>query len=559
MRSLVCFKIVALLVLTGCAAESPSEIATAPDSIVMYTGGVIWTGEEATTDASVMVVANNEIAYVGDGANIRIAPTETIDLGGRFVMPGFIDSHVHFYDGGLGLASVDLRDAVSPEEFTQRISDHARTLEVGKWILIGNWDHENWGGELPTKEWVDEFTPNNPVYITRIDGHMALANSLALELAGLNASTVTPSGGEIVRHPNGELTGIVKDNAMTLVGKAIPSMSDEDRLKVFELAQAHALSLGLTQVHAVSAGPVTNFLVDAFRYARDQGAMKLRVNVYSPLESWTETRDLIEREGLGDDQLNWGGVKALTDGALGSTTAWFHDPYVDEPAKSGFPLIEPEMLKALMSDADVNRLRLAIHAIGDKAIDQVIDGLEDMADDQIQSRRYRIEHFQHPTPAAIERLAKNKIIASMQPYHAIDDGRWAESRIGPERIKSTYAFKTILDAGGLLSFGSDWPVAPLSPLQGVYAAVTRRTTDGAHPSGWQPQEKISVEQALRAYTVTNAYAAFEENRAGTLTPGKRADFVVLSQDPRKVNPNLIGDIEVLRTVIDGETVFEQTP
>ncbi len=540
---------------SGCSSKT-TEPSTVLEPVTLYTNGTIWTGVKGAQDASVMVVNDGVLTYVGDGANIRVAATETVDLDGRFVMPGFIDSHVHFYDGGMGLASVDLRDAATPQEFIQRISTYVATLEKNRWVLIGNWDHENWGGKLPTKNWIDEFTPDNPVFIVRIDGHMALANSVALELAGVTSATLTPQGGEILRDSNNAPTGILKDNALALIASAIPVPTDEERLEVFELAQKHALSLGLTQVHAVSAVPSETFLIDAFKYARDQGVMKLRVNVYSPLQHWTTTRDLVERDGLGDDLLNWGGVKGMIDGSLGSTTAWFYDSYVDASDKSGFALIESDRLNALMDEADVNNLKLAIHAIGDKAIDEVIDGFEGVADDQIKSRRYRIEHFQHPSRAAIERLAKHKIIASMQPYHAIDDGRWAEERVGSERIKTTYAFRSILDAGGLLAFGSDWPVAPLSPLDGVYAAVTRRTTDGANPEGWQPQEKISVEEALTAYTATNAYAAFEENRAGTLEPGKRADFVVLSQDPRAADPTAIREIDVLKTVIAGESVFE---
>ncbi len=540
---------------SGCSTKTTGP-STALEPATLYTNGTIWTGVKGAQDASVMVVKDGVLTYVGDGANIRVAATETVDLNGRFVMPGFIDNHVHFYDGGMGLASVDLRDAATPQEFIQRISAYVATLEKNRWVLIGNWDHENWGGELPTKEWIDEFTKDNPVFIVRIDGHMALANSVALELAGVTPATVTPQGGEIIRDSNSAPTGILKDNALALIADVIPVPTDEERLEVFELAQKHALSLGLTQVHAVSAMPSETFLIDAFKYAREQGVMKLRVNVYSPLQHWNTTRDLVERDGLGDDLLNWGGVKGMIDGSLGSTTAWFYDPYVDASDKSGFALIDSDRLNSLMGDADVNNLKLAIHAIGDKAIDEVIDGFEGVADDQIKSRRYRIEHFQHPSQAAIERLAKHKIIASMQPYHAIDDGRWAEERVGSERIKTTYAFRSILDAGGLLTFGSDWPVAPLSPLDGVYAAVTRRTTDGANPEGWQPQEKISVEEALTAYTATNAYAVFEENRAGTLEPGKRADFVVLSHDPRAVDPVAIREIDVRKTVIGGESVFE---
>jgi predicted amidohydrolase YtcJ len=519
--------------------------------------GVIWTGVTDARDASVMAVKDGIVAYVGDGQDVRIAANATVDLGGRFVMPGFIDNHVHFLDGGAGLASVDLRDAATPEEFTKRIVEYASTLPQGRWVLNGNWDHEWWGGELPRKEWIDAATADTPVFIHRLDGHMALANSAALKLAGVDADTATPVGGEIVRDASGEPTGILKDNAMDLVFAAIPSMSAEEKLAAFELAQSHALSLGLTTVHAVTNGPMDAAMLDAFRLAHERGLMKIRVYALTPIDSWESTRALVAKEGYGDDLLRWGALKGFVDGSLGSTTAWFYEPFTDVPETSGFPLGDPDTLKAIMAEADAAGLKLAIHAIGDKAIDVLIENMRAVAGTDINSRRYRIEHFQHPSSSAIEKAAESGIIASMQPYHAIDDGRWAEKRIGPERIKTTYAFRSILDAGVVLSFGSDWPVAPLSPIEGVYAAVTRRTIDGLNPDGWQPQEKITVEEALSAYTVANAYSGFEEDRAGTLEAGKRADFVMLSDDPRTIDPAEIRNIEVIETVIGGSPVFQR--
>ena len=543
-----------LLVLAACGGNSGTPEFAAD---TLYTNGVIWTGQKGAPDASVMAVKDGVVTYVGDGQGVRIAAQETVDFGGHFVMPGFIDNHVHFLDGGAGLASVDLRDAATPEEFTKRIADYAQSLPQGRWVLNGNWDHEWWGGELPRKEWIDAVTVDTPVFVHRLDGHMALANSAALKLAGVDATTATPDGGEIVRDASGQPTGILKDNAMDLVFAAIPAMSADEKLAAFELAQSHALSLGLTEVHAVTNGPVDASMLDAFRMAHDRGLMKIRVYALTPIDTWESARDLVATEGYGDELLRWGGLKGFVDGSLGSTTAWFYEPFTDAPETSGFPLGDPETLKAAMSDADAAGLKLAVHAIGDKAIDVLIENMRAIAGSDIRSRRYRIEHFQHPSSAAIEKAADSGIIASMQPYHAIDDGRWAEKRIGRERIKTTYAFRSLLDAGVILSFGSDWPVAPLSPIEGVYAAVTRRTIDGLNPDGWQPQEKITVEEALSAYTVANAYSGFEEDRAGTLEPGKRADFVMLSEDPREVAPANIRSIEVLETVIDGVSAFRK--
>lgn len=544
---------------SACGADSSTHPSTSNTNVEqadkLYTNGVIWTGLKSAQDATVLAVTGGTISYVGDEESMRISAKEIVDLRGRFVMPGFIDNHVHFLEGGAALASVELRDATTPEMFSTRIVDYTKTLPAGRWVLNGNWDHELWGGELPHKEWIDEETGDTPVFVIRLDGHMALANSAALKIADITATTIAPDGGEIATDENGEPTGIIKGNALNLVLSVIPQPSDEEVLNTFRLAQSHALSLGLTQVHAVTANETETTMLDAFRLAEKRGVMKIRAFVSTPIEDWENTRDLVSKIGTGDDRLRWGGIKGFVDGSLGATTAWFYEPYDDVPDTSGSPLVEPTKLKSMMSNADEAGLRIAIHAIGDKAIDSLLADMQEIAGDDIAKRRYRIEHYQHPSPSAIQAAAEKGVIASMQPYHAIDDGRWAEERIGPDRIKTTYAFRSILDAGVTLTFGSDWPVAPLSPLEGVYAAVTRRTTDGANPGGWQPQEKITVEEALTAYTFANSYAGFEEEMAGTLEKGKRADFVVLNEDPRTIDPVEIRNILVLTTVIDGEVVF----
>ncbi len=545
------FAALPILALAACSGPQKKPENFAADTF--YENAVIWTG--AGADAEALAVKDGRIVFVGVREDFRSKTKNTVDLEGRFVMPGFIDNHVHFLDGGFSLASVDLRDAATPEEFSQRITDYAATLPDGRWVREGNWDHERWGGELPRKEWIDEATANRPVFVLRLDGHMALANSAAMTLAGITAATQSPEGGEIVRDDNGEPTGIFKDNAMNLFASAIPAPTETEALSAFELAQAHALSLGLTQVHDVGSLSAVNNL-EVFEAAKRQEILKLRIYSMAPLQNWEAARDRVASEGTGGALLRWGALKGFVDGSLGSTTAWFYEPFNDVPQTSGFPVTDPDQLAQLIADADAAGLHIAVHAIGDKAIDTLLDDFEATAVSDIAARRYRIEHFQHPTRAAIERAAKDGVIASMQPYHAIDDGRWAERRIGLARIKTTYAFRSILDAGGILTFGSDWPVAPLSPLEGVYAAVTRQTIDGANPDGWQPQEKISVEEALTAYTATNAYAGLQEDEFGTLTPGMVADFVVLSEDPRRAAPESIRDIRVLQTVIGGEVAYE---
>ena len=485
----------------------------------------------------------------------HISSDEVNDLNGQFVMPGFMDNHVHFMEGGAALASVELRDATTPELFKQRITDYAKDLPKGRWVLNGNWDQTQWGGELPHKNWIDSGTTNNPVYVIRLDGHMALANSEALRVAGITKDAVAPEGGVIMRDEQGEPTGILKGNALNLVLSVIPTPSDDELMEQFSMAQAHALSLGLTKVHAVTAYPTETSMLDIFQMAQERGLMKIRAQVSTPIEAWEDMAAETVQGDAGDGVLKWGGVKGFIDGSLGARTAWMYEPYTDDPESTGLPLNDPDEFAAWMKAADNAGLELSIHALGDRGIDTVIAEMKDIAGKDIQDRRYRIEHFQHPTEDAIEALSETGIIASMQPYHAIDDGRWAEDRIGAERLKTTYAFRSILDAGGILTFGSDWPVAPLSPIKGVYAAVTRQTLDGANPDGWIPDQKISVGEALRAYTSTNAYAFNEELVSGTLEVGKRADFVVLSDDPRSVPQKDIPNMSVMRTVIGGEVVY----
>ena len=538
------------IVLMGC--QSPQQTI---DVDTIYTNGTIWTGAEGDPNAQVLAIDDGKIAYIGQAVPPHISGDVILDLNGQFVMSGFMDNHVHFMEGGAALASVDLRDAKTPEVFKRRLIDYAQGLAEGRWVLNGNWDHMQWGGELPHKSWIDEETANIPVYVIRIDGHMALANSAALRAANITKDTPDPDGGAIMRDKDGELTGILKGNALNLILSVIPPPSDDELMEQFSLAQDHALSLGVTKLHAVTAYPTETTMLDIFQMAKDRGLLKIRAQVSTPIEAWQGMEKEVTDSGRGDERLKWGGIKGFIDGSLGARTAWMYDPYTDAPDSTGLPLNDPQQLARWMTAADAAGLELTIHALGDRGIDSVMQIMKDIAGKDIRARRYRIEHFQHPTEAAINALADTGIIASMQPYHAIDDGRWAEDRIGAERLKTTYAFRSILDAGGILTFGSDWPVAPLSPIKGVYAAVTRQTLDGANPEGWIPEQKISVEEALTAYTLTNAYSFKEEAVSGTLEVGKRADFVILSDDPRTIEPGKILDIQVLQTVIAGQTYF----
>src|SRR5437870_10381701 len=474
------------------------------------------------------------------------------------VLPGFNDAHVHFMSGGFQLSSVDLRDANTPQEFAERIRDFAARIPKGRWITGGDWDHERWpDAKLPTKELIDQYTPNTPVFVNRLDGHMALANSLALRLAGVTRETKDPDGGVIVRDPKtGEPTGVLKDAAQSFVWKVFPAPNFEEKLAAARAATNHAASVGVTSVQDMSAGAD----VGVYQSLLDRGELKNRIYAVWPLPSWDRLAQTGVRAHFGGAMLRTGGLKGFADGSLGSTTALFFEPYKDAPETRGIPTDEmfPEgAMLARVRGADHAGLQVIIHAIGDRANDNILSIYERVEKENgNRDRRFRIEHAQHLRPQDIPRFARDKVIASMQPYHAIDDGRWAEKRIGPERAKTTYAFRSLLDSGATLAFGTDWYVAPLNPMLGIYAAATRRTLDGRWPQGWIPEQKITVEEAMRAYTVGSAYAEFQENEKGTISPGKLADLVILSGDIFKIDPNEIEKVKVVMTIMDGRVVYE---
>lgn len=536
-----------LAVLAACAGPPPADLILV---------GRVWTGDSARPWAEAVAVHADSIVAVGDSATLlRLVRPETEVLRGAFVMPGFQDDHTHFLNGGFQLASVDLRDADTPEEFIRRIAEHAGGLAPGEWILGGDWDHERWEGTpLPARSWIDSVTPDHPVFVNRLDGHMALANSAALRLAGVGRGTADVPGGEIVRLAGGEPAGVLKDAAMRFVARAIPAPSEAQMDSALRRAMAHAAERGVTAVSHVSA---TWPEVAAFRRAHARNALTLRIVSYQAIADWRSAADSLRGNGPGDRWLRIAGVKGMVDGSLGSTTAWFDAPYLDAPRTSGLAVTDLDSLRAWIRQADSAGLQVVVHAIGDRANAWLLDVFDSTAAaNGPRDRRFRIEHAQHLRMEDIPRFAALGVIPSMQPYHAIDDGRWAAKRIG-ERIRTTYAFRALLDAGALLAFGSDWTVAPLDPLQGVYAAVTRRTLDGANPEGWVPEEKITVEEALRAYTAANAFGMFLD-RTGRLGPGMLADLVVLDQDPTAVSPEGISDVRVRYTVAGG-TVVHRLP
>ncbi len=549
-----------LLTLTFMSLPSHADqTSLAPDLIII--NAVVRTMDPANPTAEAVAIYRNQIAAVGSTADIQkmaASSTRVIDAKKRLVLPGFNDAHVHFMSGGFQLSSVDLRDASTPEEFAARIKTFAAKLQRGRWVTGGDWDHERWpNANLPTRELIDAFTADTPVFVNRLDGHMSLANTAALKLAGVTKETADPPGGVIVRDPKtGEPTGILKDAAQSFVWKVIPAASFEEKLAAARAASNYAASLGVTSVQDVLAGTD----VGIYQALLDHGELKTRIYAVTPLPAWERLSQTGMRAHFGSAMLRVGGLKGFADGSLGSTTALFEEPYRDAPNTSGIPGSEmfPEgAMLARVRDADRAGLQILIHAIGDKANDLILTMYEQVQrENGDRDRRFRIEHAQHLRPRDIPRFARDKVIASMQPYHAIDDGRWAEKRIGGERAKTTYAFRSLLDAGATLAFGTDWTVAPLNPMLTLYAATTRRTIDGKNPNGWVPEQKITIEEAVKAYTVGSAYAEFQDTVKGTISPGKLADLVILSADVFKIDPKEIENVKVILTLLDGRVIYE---
>ena len=534
--------------------------ACSPKADIVVTNGLVWTGlSTGRGQPGAVAIRDGKILAVGDAAEIARyvgSKTKVLDAHGGLVMPGFADGHTHFIYGGFKLGWINLRDAATPQEFVRRIKAYAANLKPGEWILGGDWDHTLWpGSPLPTHQWIDSVTPNTPVFVYRLDGHMALANAAAMRAAQVTRDTPVPVGGEVPRAARGELIGIFKDNAEDLIGRAIPAPSAEQRDSALARALAHAASLGVTATGHMSASWAD---LASYRRLERAGRMTLRVAVYLPIEDWRTVSDSVHRDGAGDDWVRIGGVKGYMDGSAGSRTAFFFEPFSDSAGYRGL-MRQPESdMRAWVGAADSSGLQIAVHAIGDRANAIILAIYDSVARAHgARDRRLRVEHAQHLRPQDIPRFGAQRVVASMQPYHAIDDGRWVERRIGPVRIKTTYAFRTLLDTDAPLAFGSDWTVAPLDPILGVYAAVTRRTLDGKNPGGWVPEQKISVGDALRAYTYGNAWALFMDQKWGTLAPNRYADVVVLDRDLFTVPPDSIGAVRVRYTISGGRVVYQK--
>ena len=540
------------------AALVSAESAASPAADLVLRGGRVWAGKGRPA-ATAIAVKDGRVAALGSDADVQplIGPgTRVVDLHGRLVVPGFNDAHVHFLSGGFGLLSVDLRDARDEQDFAARIGAHARTLPRGTWIQEGNWDHETWPSKaLPTRALIDAVTPDHPVFVQRLDGHMALANSLALRLAGVTRESKDPDGGTIVRDAAGEPTGILKDNAEELVTRAIPEPSREMNLRAARAALKEAARVGVTTIQ-------DNSSVDALRTYQDlraAGELTARFYVWRYASSALEPLEKAGlRTGLGDEWIRLGALKILSDGSMGSGTAAFFDPYTDDPKTSGLLLYPVPELERLIREADAAGFQLAVHAIGDRANSLVLDAFEKAAAaNPARERRFRIEHAQVVRKADLARYRRLGVIASIQPSHGIDDMRWAERRIGRERSRDAYNVRSFTEAGIPVAFGTDWFVEPLDPRLGLYAAVTRERPEGGPPGGWFPEEKIALEDALDLYTRGSAYAEFAEKEKGTLDPGMLADLVVFAADLFRIPPREILTTPVDFTVAGGRVVFDR--
>jgi predicted amidohydrolase YtcJ len=538
-----------------CANAQPKPSAT-----LIITNAAVYTVDKQHPRAEAVAVIGDRIVAVGSRAEIdlwRGPETKVIDAGRKLVLPGFNDAHVHFIQGGAQLDQVQLTDAASPQEFAKHIAAQLAKTPKGEWILGGRWDETKWPKpELPTKELVDGVTAATPIFVERYDGHEALANWAAMKLASVDAKTADVPGGVIVRDATGNPTGIFKDAAQELINKVIPPMSCEQRIRVARRALEHAASLGVTSVQHMNPEFPD---VAAYSELAEKGELTTRIYAVPMETDWRYQAKVGIRRSWGSPYLRLGAVKGYADGSLGSRTAYMFEPFADDPGNTGLLSDEmhpPSAMRERLMGADAAGLQLRVHAIGDRAISMMLDIFGDIEKEHgYHDQRFAIEHAQHTAQKDFQRFAKLHVIASMQPYHAIDDGRWAEKRLGHDRARYSYAWRSFLDHGVTLAFGTDWPVAPLDPMLGLYSAVTRATLDGKNPGGWIPEEKITLPEAVEAYTMSSAFAEFQEKDKGSITPGKLADMVILSDNIFDLKPEAIRNVKVETTIVGGKVVY----
>jgi predicted amidohydrolase YtcJ len=536
--------------------DQPTSTAT------VYKNAHIYTNNPAQPWAEVIVVQDGKILAIGPKSLISSYILERhasaiLDLHGAFVMPGFNDAHTHLGSAGADMLSVRLNGATSIEELQKRLAAAVSAHQQGEWITGSGWDHTLWlDRKFPNRAQLDAVSPNNPVILTHISGHVAVANSLALKLAGVDKNTSNPSGGQIERDASGDPTGMLEEgSAIDIVQRKVPDPTAEQRRHGIELVLADLAKNGVTS--AQDNSDWQDFLL--FDQLKTEGRLTVRITEWLPFS--TSLQDLVNMRAQAsttDPMLHTGALKGFTDGALGSRTAALLAPYSDDPSTSGILTSSPEELRKMAIERDKAGFQIAFHAIGDKANRVALDVFEAVLKaNGPRDRRDRIEHAQVVAPEDFSRFARLNVIASMQPSHETSDMRWAESRLGPDRIHGAYAWNTMLKNNIHLAFGTDYPVEPISPFRGLYACVTRELPDGGPKNGWEPQEKITLEQCLNAYTTGSAYAEFAENKKGQLKPGFYADFIILSDDLTKALPSQFTKIEVRQTVVAGHPIYQK--
>ena len=546
-------------------AQTPTKQPPVIHKTAYYLHGHIYTNDPKHPWAAALAVRDEKILCIGTIAHIMLdcgaadAPSDTVQLNNAFVMPGFNDAHTHLGAAARGKLALSLYGVTSIAELEKRVRDEVTKHKPGEWIVGAGWDQTLWPDKkFPNRLEIDEVAPNNPVFLEHVSGHIAVANTQALKHAEILPDTKNPAGGEIERFADGEATGILKEGAaMDLVTQRIPSPSEERLRQGIEMVFAELAQNGVTSAQDNSEWD--DF--ETFRELKEQGKLTVRITEW--LHFLDSTDDLQNHRSMGgttDPWLKTGALKIVTDGALGSRTAALNAPYSDDPSTSGIMTIETEKLKAMAIERDRLGFQLAFHAIGDKANHVALDVFESVERvNPTRDRRDRIEHAQVVAPEDIARFGRLHVIASMQPAHQLNDMRWAEERIGPERVKGAYAWNSIEKAGGKLAFGTDYPVEPINPLRGIYACVTRELPAGGPPGGWQPQEKLPLDDCILGYTTGPAYAEFEEGKKGQLIVGQYADFIVLSNDLTKIPAPEILRTKVVRTVVGGRVVFGGEP
>ncbi len=568
LRTFIVFWLVSAFLLPSFDARA----ATQRPASLLLVNGRIFTADEAGTIVEAVAIDNNRIVAVGTNAEITRSyrATRTIDLKGRLVTPGFNDAHIHFASGGLSLLRVDLNGARSLDEALQRIAQRARELPAGSWVLGRGWDHTLWGNQFPTRQDLDRVVLDKPVFLQRVDGHVSWANTLALQKANITRTTQAPEGGEIARDASGEATGILKETAAALVGRVVPEPSRLEQMQGIERALSDARSYGLTSIQDNSGYETTKLYRELLR----TGKLTVRVAEWQDFENSVEElkRQRAEFAAFKDDPLRMRltALKGYVDGTLGSRTAAMLAPFADDPHNSGIPRRSQEELTRMIRERAEAGFQITLHAIGDRANRMALEGFQAAYTPPPNSldgrnpnnlgffRRHRIEHAQVIAPSDFKRFAELGVIASMQPSHAISDKRWAGARLGEYRVLGAYAWHMMESHGVRVPFGTDFPVEPMNPYLGLFAAVTRQSTDGDPAGGWLPQERLTIQDAIRCYTAESAYASFEEKEKGQIAPGMLADLVVHSRDLLTIKPQEILQTEAVMTIFDGKVIYERT-